>query len=407
MEHHPLYPPSASERWLECTASPLPLTGEPYQGDVTQASAEGSFAHRVFADMVQCGGLVMEFKLGEQYEEQGYTFTYDESMHEYLDDAYRYIRVEEEGLILVEHRVGFTVDNARLLKEERIEGTSDVIQITNGGRRLDVYDLKYGKGVRVGVKENTQLGLYAMGALETLAPMLDYRTEPVEVWLHILQPRIEHFVSWQAPPEWLADLDMRVTKAVLEVQGEGDGPTFRPSEKACRWCPIGNRGECEAEVAFVTGHFDKLTPPDDKGSPSEAATMVRLLEVEDLGLILGVLKWYDRLAKAMRARATSIISEGGEVPGWKLVVGKMGPRKWADEEEAAAELMGLHVQAKKEVMKSPAAIEKEIGGETYRLYNLQGLVTQELGSPSLAPADDPRPALEVDVSFEAVDSGEE
>ena len=304
MEHHPLYPPSASERWLTCTASPLPLTGEPYQGDVSQASAEGSFAHRVFADMVNNNGEVKEFKLGEQYEEQGYTFTYNESMHEYLRDAFDHIRVEE-GTILVEHRVGFEVDNTRLLKEERIEGTSDVIQITNGGRRLDVYDLKYGKGVRVGVKKNTQLGLYALGALETLAPMLDYRTEPVEVWLHILQPRIEHFISWQAPPTWLADLDKGVLEAVLEVQGEGNGPTFRPSEKACRWCPLGYRGECEAATQYVLGHFDSLSPPDGKTTTGGAATAVRLLEVDALGKVLGILKWYDRLAKAATFQAGS------------------------------------------------------------------------------------------------------
>jgi hypothetical protein len=101
----------------------------------------------------------------------------------------------------------------------------------------------------------------------------------------------------------------------------------------------------------------------------------------------------------VRKRAHKELAEGRAVPGYKLVLGKKGARAWED--EAAAEAAMKAMRLKQDQMYqfkviSPTTAEKLLAKESPRRWaTLQKLITQSDGKPTVAPASDARPALEV------------
>ena len=87
------------------------------------------------------------------------------------------------------------------------------------------------------------------------------------------------------------------------------------------------------------------------------------------------------------------------MPGYKLVEGRRGARKWANAEEVEATMKSMRM--KLEAMYdfsliSPTTAEKLHNDGTIgprQWPKLQGLITQSEGKPSVAPDTDKRPAL--------------
>lgn len=100
--------------------------------------------------------------------------------------------------------------------------------------------------------------------------------------------------------------------------------------------------------------------------------------------------WLDRLQQDV----TSRLATGGTVPGWKLVHGQTR-RVWKGSEPDTTKALiglGLTVEEMSEIkLRSPAQIEKLLGKKDKE--HLAALVTRSTPSVSLAPADDPRPAI--------------
>ena len=69
-------------------------------------------------------------------------------------------------------------------------GSSDAVLIY--GDTLEVFDLKYGKGVKVYSENNAQMMCYALGAYCGPAELYDIRN----VRMTIIQPRLRHESSW-------------------------------------------------------------------------------------------------------------------------------------------------------------------------------------------------------------------
>ena len=51
-KHHNLFPPSASERWLHCTASVMAIDALSKADEESEYAAEGTLAHWVFAEVL-------------------------------------------------------------------------------------------------------------------------------------------------------------------------------------------------------------------------------------------------------------------------------------------------------------------------------------------------------------------
>jgi hypothetical protein len=97
----------------------------------------------------------------------------------------------------------------------------------------------------------------------------------------------------------------------------------------------------------------------------------------------------------------SELFSGRPVPGYKLVQGKKGNRKWSSESEAEAMLKGFKLKVEEMYdlkLVSPTTAEKLAKAGTIgprQWPKLQGFITQSEGSPSVAPESDKRPALEI------------
>jgi hypothetical protein len=122
---------------------------------------------------------------------------------------------------------------------------------------------------------------------------------------------------------------------------------------------------------------------------------------EQLGLLGESIDLVEGWAKAVRAELERRMLAGGAVPGFKLVKGREGIRRWAD--ELLAEQQAKTFRMKREEMydftlKSPTSMEKLaadgiIGKKQWP--KLQALITRSEGGLSVAPAADKRPAVAI------------
>jgi len=140
--------------------------------------------------------------------------------------------------------------------------------------------------------------------------------------------------------------------------------------------------------------------------PALDGAETRLANVDDghLAVCMDAVDLVEGWAKAVRAEMERRLLAGRAMPGWKLVEGKQGNRKFSDEMEAEAMLKSFRL--KKEEMYdftliSPTSAEKLttamdekgkplIGAKQWA--KLQNLITRSDGKPSVAPASDRRPA---------------
>lgn len=114
-------------------------------------------------------------------------------------------------------------------------------------------------------------------------------------------------------------------------------------------------------------------------------------------------KWLD----AVQAESFKRMSEAERLPGWKLVQGKKGNRKWAEGKasEVAALLKSKYGLATESIysleMLSPSKI-LDLPEVKKNKAALNEYITQSEGSITMAPESDKRPAVALDLSAEAV-----
>jgi hypothetical protein len=136
------------------------------------------------------------------------------------------------------------------------------------------------------------------------------------------------------------------------------------------------------------------------------------LDDDHLAICMDSVDLVEGWCKAVRAEVERRMLAGTPVPGWKLVQGKQGNRAWSNEAEAEKLLKSFRL--KNDVMFdwsliSPTTAEKLHAAGTIkpRQYDkLQDLISRSNGKPSVAPASDKRPALDigkVEEQFDALD----
>ena len=95
------------------------------------------------------------------------------------------------------------------------------------------------------------------------------------------------------------------------------------------------------------------------------------------------------------------LGQGEKIPGFKLVAGRRGARKWTDEAEVEKLMKGMRI--KRDVMYTlklitPTQFENTLknGSDAFgkgQIEKLRGCITQPEGKPSVVVESDPRPAL--------------
>lgn len=307
-------------------------------------------------------------------------------------------------------------------------GTADFVALpknSNGSYTLIVGDLKTGRH-KVHAAENKQMMLYAMGLLRKYSRAYEISA----VKLFIFQPYAGGADEWDTTPTALEHFGKFASKQALKAldayQRGKKGLTpadFRPSNDACQWCRFAE--QCGAKTRAVSKDlgdvkpsaedalkaiaalcngadaadtWDHLSPhdilaliPDFDEAPAEKEvteiTPAQLkAEWDKLPLMR---KHIEDIEKAMYAS----LMRGDKVEGLKLVEGRPGNRAWSDTaavEKVAEECQGV---IHKEVLLSPTEAEKVLSKEAPEMWaELEKLVVRKPGQPSIAAADDKRPA---------------
>jgi len=256
-----------------------------------------------------------------------------------------------------------------------IFGTSDMTLITDGV--LHIIDLKFGMGI-VEAKDNPQLKLYALGAIEELSDIYDLD----KVVLHIAQPRAKHYDQWETTVSELSMWGLFVSQQAALT--EQDDAPFNPSAKTCQWCA--HQANCETLKNhvndIVTGEFDDISELEGRADMIDNTHLKNILDNAEL--ITG-------FVKAVQTVALERLKEGGEIPGYKLVESKTN-RKWRDEAEVEAYLKKKRVKQADMYVKKlipMTAVLKMFKGDK----KLEAMLIKPTGQPQLAPESDKRPAF--------------
>lgn len=393
MSAHAKLSPSGAHRWMACPGSVVleaefPDTSSVYADEGTAAHTLAGWCldGKLDADGYRGG----EIKVGER------TFAIDDTM---IDNVQDYVKLVREyaasGTLLVEQKVPI----GHLTGEAGATGTSDAVIVR--GNELVVVDLKYGMGVKVDAANNPQLQMYALGALEEFELLGDF--EYVTMVIH--QPRLNHVSEWSVPVSVLREFADEVRERSGHVQLAqslefGSDPDLlagflSPGEKQCKFCKA--KATCPALRAEVGGIVHEAASLDDFADlvplkpDSTTGDNYLSIAMAKVGLV-------EEWCKATRAEVERRLLAGQEVKDFKLVQGKRGNRKWAD--ETAVENLFKSFRLRQDEaydlsIISPTKAEKLFKSNPKRWAKVQEHITQSEGKPSVASVADPRPALDV------------
>lgn len=387
--HAKIFRPSAAHRWMNCPGSvvleaPFPDTSSSFADEGTLAHWVASWALESERDAIDyfdtyqgahdCPDVPGDLRVTEDMCKH---------VQVYVDAVRRALESGAPGELLVEQRVSF---QDALGVTEEASGTADAIILRD--EALEVHDLKFGMGERVDAEDNEQLLCYALGVLEQHGHLADFKRAK----LVIHQPRLDHRSEWEidvAKLQGWGEFAKDQAAQALRVVENPDAATLNlfPGAKTCRWCKA--KAVCPALREEVARAVEDV--PAEQAAIDAAWPIVELAE-----------QW----AKAMRAQMEANLLAGKSSAVCKLVEGRRGARSWTNAETVEA-LLKDKFRAKQEEMYefkliSPTAAEKIYGGSKKRWGQLEKLIEQKPGKPSVAPIDDKRPALNLEPSLDGM-----
>lgn len=386
VEHHSRLGASGSSRWLSCPGSYG--MEAPFPDESSEFAREGTAAHEL-AEICLVDGAPAEHLIGLGIEVEGQTFTVDADMaanvQVYADAVLT--RAEGKGL-MVEQRFDLSPLNPPI----PMFGTADAVIWDPATKTLEIWDLKYGRGVGVEVPGNTQLMYYALGA------MLEVGVQPAKIITGIVQPRYAHEDGPVRSHEYTFD-EIKDFMSTLLFGAEhavevADDPAehLHPGDH-CRFCKAS--AVCPAQAAqaneLALAEWTGETVEVEEIPPATSLTSDQMLAVLDKGD--AVKRWID----AVHDHALELALEGN-LPGWKAIEGRSN-RRWTDEEAAETFLAGRGLKKNERTTSkvlSPAQAEaalKRTGYDVSGSRRLGELITKPQGKPKLARADHKAPAI--------------
>lgn len=401
MAAHALLSPSAAERWINCPASvflnkDIPDEGSVYADEGTAAHTLMELAGKEYFNGFEWDSIktALALKVAEMRAQgsQGKFTINDVWADEVINCARVWIKELDKVCGGFPDYVAFeTRVNSVEIPNGSMSGTADCLMLV--GDTLHVFDYKHGQGVPVSAENNPQLSLYGYMAYMS---HLDLPVENVE--LHIVQPRADNTNSWKTSVKelctWFDEIVEPQALRVISIceTGQYSLEDFTVTKAGCRFCKA--KATCPAMTREVSTELDLprvLTVPDS---------------VEKLSRILDFKPVAEAYFDAVEKKVFDLLSNGQSVPGFKLVSGRPGNRKWTDSAQALDELKKAKLKMS-EYYKTPEVISPTQAEKLYKSgvigerkwQTLQGLITRPEGKPTLAPDTDKRPALKSDADY--------
>lgn len=360
---HALLSASSSERWLSCPPS---ARLNDNQVDVTSDyAAEGTEAHMLFEHRLR------ETLGMETTDPTEHLNWYNEEMNDYAAEYVSFILEQLEGarqtdsdpIVLIEQRVDFSK------WVESGYGTADCIIISD--KVIQIWDLKFGRGIEISAEDNPQLKCYALGALELFDGIFDIETVRVGIY----QPRLNNISVSEVSKEELYQWANEVLKpsATLAYTGEGE---FK-SGNWCTFCKIKNtcRARAEANLELARTVFE-LSP---------------LLTDEEIEEILSRLDDLITWATDIKEYALQQALHGKDWHGWKLVEGRSN-RRYTNEDAVADTVHQAGFDPFEHKVLGVTAMQKLLGKSRFEEL-LSAYIEKPLGKPTLVPESDKRPVM--------------
>lgn len=376
---HALLSASGASRWINCPPSARLTEG---MADKWSAYAdEGTAAHeyaeiKLTRRLTKCNSADRE-RLDKQAEALKTNRYYNAEMEACIQ---QYADLVEERFL--EARSRSDSEDATVLLEAKLDltewvpdgfGTSDVTIISDGV--LEVIDLKYGKGVPVSAINNSQLRLYALGALSEFGWMYDIHT----VRMTIIQPRLDSVSTDEISAEDLNEWAESVVKPAAALAHAGEGEYMAGDH--CRWCLAKGNCRARADENLKAIAYEFQEPA--------------LLSNEEIGTILHIAGQLQSWVKDVQEYALEQALRGEKIPQWKLVEGK-SKRVITDTEKAATLLTESGYSEDKlykpRELRAMTALEKAVGKKNFAEI-LGDLITKQAGKPTLVAETDSRPEL--------------
>lgn len=384
MSGHALLSASSSKKWLNCP--PSARLEEQFPDTETVYTREGTLAHSIaelkvrkyFIEPMPSKAFNSSLKKLQKNE------LYDPEMLTHTDTYLEYIQniaygCSSKPFAAVEKRL----DYSHIVPDGF--GTGDCILIS--GDTLHIIDFKYGKGVPVYAENNTQMLLYAIGALNAYGFLYDIKN----IVMSIVQPRLdnisEHTISVSELNEWAESIK---PAAKLAFKGEGE---FKDGE----WCKF-----CRAK-AICRKRSENVTALEAFGSK-----LPPLLSDEEVGTLIERVRRLKKWADDIEDYALSAVLDGKEIPGWKAVEGRRC-RAFTSTEKAFETLIKNGYDESMLYERKPLSltgIEKLLGKKAFSGI-LSEYITMSPGKLTLVPVDDKRQAFTNKISAKEVFNKEE
>ena len=375
MTAHAYLSASGSHRWLNCTKSPLLEEG--FEDTTSVFAMEGTLAHE-FGELALLKGTKKITDV--DYDIKKTILMQDELFYEgmlseveiystYCLEKFNEFKTKDKQSIMdIEQKLDYSMYAPKGF------GTGDCVIV--GDNRIEVIDLKFGKGVEVDPKENPQLMLYGLGALEAY----DFLYDIEEVTLTVAQVRLQGISSWTVSAKDLREWGNMVVIPKARLAFDGKGET-NPGDW-CMFCKFKN--QCKARSKYLTDLYNLH-------KEKEKETMA----LEDLAYILDHEKLIKNWLSGIEEYALGLGLAGTKIPGYKVVEGRSN-RKITDGDGLASALIEKGYKAdevyRPQEIKTITALEKLVGKKDFETYST-GFIEKPEGKPTLVNDTDRRKSI--------------
>jgi len=370
MAKHAILSASSSHQWLNCTPSIELEKG--FENKTSVAAEEGTLAHEL-------GELSLKLQLGEINKRKfSSEFKKIEANELYTKDMPDYVEIYTDTCMEKVASARAKTPDAIAIVEQKLDfsewvpdgfGTGDFVIIADG--TMEICDLKYGTGTPVSAIGNSQMRLYALGAITEFSFLYDIQN----VKMTIIQPRLDSITTDEMTVDDLTKWADEYVKPRAELAIKGEGELCVGAH--CKFCRAIAVCKAQEEYNMELAKYE--------------FTDSLLLSDEEIADILGKVDSLVSWAAKIKEYALEQALNGVDYTGYKVVEGRSN-RKWTDEKKVGEILIEqgfieniIYTRKLSGISNIETAIGKK---EVQRL--LGEYIEKPPGKPTLAPVTDKR-----------------